>query len=78
LQAVIHNFAVYEEHRGKGIGRALFLRALRDCRERGIGRVSLNATVMGRPLYESFGFGREVIVCPEMRLYHKDLIELDL
>jgi len=78
MLAVIHNFAVYEEHRGKGVGKSLFLWILRECRERGVGRISLNATEMGKPLYESFGFSSEVIVCPEMRLYYKDLIELDL
>jgi GNAT superfamily N-acetyltransferase len=78
LLAVIHNFAVYEEHRGKGIGKALFAQVLRECRDYGVGRISLNATAMGRPLYESFGFSSEIVVCPEMRLYHKDLVELDL
>ncbi|MEW6554426.1 MAG: GNAT family N-acetyltransferase [Actinomycetota bacterium] len=78
LLAVVHNFAVYEEYRGGGVGKSLFSHVLRECRERGVGRVSLNATAMGRPLYESFGFSTEVISCPEMRLYHKALIELDL
>jgi len=77
-QAVIHNFAVYQEHRGKGIGRVLFASILRECREKGVGRISLYATEMGRPIYQGFGFSHEVIVCPEMRLYHKDLVELDL
>ncbi len=78
LQAVIHNFAVYEEHRGKGVGRALFSQVLRRCREGGVGRVSLYATEMGRPLYESFGFSCESVVCPEMRLYHADLAALEM
>jgi GNAT superfamily N-acetyltransferase len=78
LLAVIHNFAVYEESRGQGIGRAMFAYVLRDCRERGVGRVTLNATAMGRPLYESFGFSTEAISCPEMRLYHRGLLGLDL
>ncbi len=78
LLAVIHNFAVYEEHRRKGVGKSLFAHVLRDCRDRGVGRVTLNATTMGRLLYEGFGFSTEVITCPEMRLYYKDLMELDL
>ncbi|RJP27139.1 MAG: GNAT family N-acetyltransferase [Actinobacteria bacterium] len=78
MQAEIHNLAVYEEHRGKGIGRALLASILRECRERNVGRISLYATGMGRPLYESFGFSHEVIVCPEMRLYYRDLAGLDL
>ncbi|MBN2027641.1 MAG: GNAT family N-acetyltransferase [Actinobacteria bacterium] len=78
MQAEIHNFAVYEHHRGKGIGKTLFVRILRECRDRDVGRISLYATAMGRPIYESFGFSSEVIVCPEMRLYYRDLVELDL
>jgi GNAT superfamily N-acetyltransferase len=78
LQADIHNLAVYEEHRGKGVARTLFSHILRECRSRSVGRISLYATMMGRPLYESFGFSHEVIVCPEMRLYYRDLAELDL
>jgi GNAT superfamily N-acetyltransferase len=78
LLAVIHNLAVYEEKRGLGIGKALFTYVLRECRERGVGRISLNATAMGQPIYESLGFSQEVIACPEMRLYYKDLMELEL
>jgi GNAT superfamily N-acetyltransferase len=78
LDAVLHSFAVYEEHRGKGIGRKLFTRILKECRERGVGRIALYATDMGQPIYESFGFSHEVIICPEMRLYHRDLMGLNL
>ena len=78
MKAEIHNFAVYEQYRGKGIGKALFACILRECRARDVGRISLYATAMGRPIYESFGFSSEVIVCPEMRLYYRDLVELDL
>lgn len=78
MQAEIHNFAVYERHRGKGIGGKLFSRILHECRERDVGRISLYATAIGRPIYESFGFSSEVIVCPEMRLYYRDLAGLDL
>jgi len=78
LLADVHNFAVYEECRNRGIGRALFSHVLRMCRERGAGRVSLYATAMGRPIYESFGFSSEAVTCPEMRLYYKDLAGLDI
>ena len=77
-KAEVHNFAVYEEHRGRGIGKALFSRVLKECRERGVGRVSLYASDMGIPIYESFGFRREAVLCPEMRLYYGDLVGLDL
>jgi GNAT superfamily N-acetyltransferase len=78
LQAHLYNFAVYEEYRERGIGRTLFACILKECAERGVGRISLYATEMGRPIYESFGFSHEVIVCPEMRLYYHDLESLDL
>jgi GNAT superfamily N-acetyltransferase len=78
IDAVVHSFAVYEEYRGKGIGRKLFSRILKECRQRGVGCIALYATDMGQPIYESFGFSHEVIVCPEMRLYYRDLVELDL
>lgn len=78
LNAILYNFVVYEEHRGKGIGRSLFARVLKECKERGTGRISLYATDMGQPIYGAYGFSHEVVVWPEMRLYYKDLINLDL
>ncbi len=77
-KAELHNLAVYEEYRRRGVGRALLAAILGECRAREVGRVSLYASDMGRPLYASFGFSEEAITCPEMRLYHKDLAELDL
>lgn len=77
-KAELHNLAVYEEYRGKGIGRALFASILKECRARGVGRISLYATDLGRPIYESFGFRREAVVWPEMRLYCGDLADQEL
>jgi GNAT superfamily N-acetyltransferase len=45
--------------RGRGIGRALMVRALEDLDARGVRSVRLDATPLGRPLYESLGFVAE-------------------
>lgn len=42
--------------RGRGIGRALMVRALEDLDAHGVRSVRLDATPLGRPLYESLGF----------------------
>lgn len=70
-KAEVHNLAVYEEYRNRGVGRALLAAVLEECHTRDVGRISLYASDMGRPLYESFGFVEETITCPEMRLYPK-------
>jgi len=45
--------------RGRGIGRALLDRALEFLDERGIPSVRLDATPLGRPLYQTLGFVEE-------------------
>lgn len=50
---------VGEAFRSQGIGRALMTAALDDLEGRGIPTVRLDATPMGRPLYESLGFVEE-------------------
>jgi GNAT superfamily N-acetyltransferase len=45
--------------RGRGIGRALMSRAIDDLDARGVRTIRLDATPMGRPLYESLGFVAE-------------------
>jgi GNAT superfamily N-acetyltransferase len=47
---------VDEPARGKGIGRALLDHALEFLDRRGIATVRLDATPLGRPLYEKLGF----------------------
>jgi GNAT superfamily N-acetyltransferase len=47
---------VAEAYRGRGIGRALMTRALEDLDRHGVRSVRLDATPLGRPLYESLGF----------------------
>jgi GNAT superfamily N-acetyltransferase len=50
------------EYRQRGFGRMLLRRALEFLESRGVARVSLDATDMGYPLYESLGFVTENIV----------------
>ncbi len=47
---------VEEAHRGEGIGRGLLNRALESLEACGARTVRLDATPLGRPLYESLGF----------------------
>lgn len=47
------------EYRGRGLARTLLLHALADCRA---SRIGLDATDMGRPLYESIGFVPECAI----------------
>ena len=47
---------VEEAHRGAGIGRGLLIRALGHLEVRGARSIRLDATALGRPLYESLGF----------------------
>lgn len=53
---------VLPECRGKGIGRGLMEHALAWLEERGVLQVKLDATDMGRPLYEKLGFREEQAV----------------
>ena len=57
---------VYTElaHRRRGIARQLTEHIVGWCRERGVARVALHASVDGRPLYEQLGF----VATNEMRL----------
>jgi GNAT superfamily N-acetyltransferase len=47
---------VDERHRGRGIGRALLTHALNVLDAQGVRSVRLDATPLGRPLYDSLGF----------------------
>jgi GNAT superfamily N-acetyltransferase len=53
---------VEEALRGRGIGKALMQRALAFLDERRVERVRLDATPLGRPLYEKLGFVAEYTV----------------
>ncbi len=45
-----------ESFRGRGLATALIRRALEELESRGIATVRLDATALGRPVYERFGF----------------------
>ncbi|MDA1316036.1 MAG: GNAT family N-acetyltransferase [Acidobacteria bacterium] len=53
---------VLPEYRGRGIARALMEHALRYLDARGVKCVKLDATDMGRPLYERLGFVEETSI----------------
>ncbi len=50
---------VLPDCRGKGVGRGLMEHALAWLEQRGVRQVKLDATDMGRPLYEKLGFREE-------------------
>jgi ribosomal protein S18 acetylase RimI-like enzyme len=77
----IGNLIVAEEYRGRGIGGALFKKALEELRSAGAQTIWLTASKSGAPLYEKHGFSSiDTIVrwvgtgrqrC-EMQDYHRD------
>ncbi len=52
----IGNMFTYPEYRNKGIARHILSLCVDSARELGCCEVLLNATEMGRPLYENYGF----------------------
>ena len=57
LYASIWDMIVLPEHRGRGIGGAIFERMLAHCRGRSL--VALVATPLGAPMYRAAGFSEE-------------------
>ena len=55
-KAYIMNMYTKPEYRRKGIANNTLKLLVEDARSRGIDAISLEATRMGRPLYEKFGF----------------------
>lgn len=53
---------VLPEYRGRGIARQLMQHALRYLDDRGVRCVKLDATDMGKPLYEQLGFVDEAVI----------------
>jgi|GEM_PF-520460 len=52
----VRDVYVAPEYRRRGLGRALTLCVVDEARRRGVDRLALGASAMGRPLYESLGF----------------------
>ena len=48
--------ATHPERRGRGLATRLMAAAITDARERGLATASLQASAMGRPVYERLGF----------------------
>lgn len=55
-KAYIMNMYTKPEYRRNGIAYETLSRLISDAKERGITAISLEATAMGRPLYEKYGF----------------------
>lgn len=56
LKAYIMNMYTNPEYRRRGIAIETLRLLVEDAKEKGISAISLEATDMGRPLYEKFGF----------------------
>ena len=54
--AYIMNMFTFPEYRKQGIGTELFKRTVEEAKSRGYKRITLNATDMGKPLYQKYGF----------------------
>lgn len=52
----IYNVSTHPNHRRKGIATQLLKQLIQDAKERGVGKLYLTATEMGKPLYEKLGF----------------------
>jgi len=55
-QGIIINVYVEPAHRRRGLARALILALEAECAARGVAKLTLHASGMGRPLYESLGY----------------------
>lgn len=55
-RAYIMNMYTAPEYRRKGIAFHILDLLVKDCKSRGVTAISLEATDMGRPLYEKYGF----------------------
>lgn len=61
------NMYTRPEYRRQGIARRMLELLIEDAKEKGIGFITLEATPMGRPLYESAGFVsmKDEMILPE-------------
>lgn len=55
-KAYIMNMYTAPDHRRKGIAYKVLDMLVKDCKDRGVTAISLEATDMGRPLYKKYGF----------------------
>lgn len=72
-RAHVQGVYIRPEHRGRGLAEALTRAALREAQARGLRAANLNASDMGRTIYERLGF--TLARSPEMRL---NLVEAHL
>ena len=59
LIAYITNMYTHPDYRRQGIGRRMLHLAVSQAAERGVRIVRLGASVLGRPVYEKYGFKQE-------------------
>ena len=59
-KAYIMNMYTAPEYRRRGIGMKTLGLLVEDARSKGVGYISLEASPMGRPLYEKYGFVPDV------------------
>ncbi len=55
----VTNMYTRSEFRGRGIATKLLGRLMDEAQDRGVSKLMLGASSMGRPVYEKFGFQRE-------------------
>lgn len=70
-KAYLMNLYTAPAYRRRGIARHVLELLVEACRERNVTAISLEATAMGRPLYEQFGF---VSMKNEMELLEKEAV----
>ena len=56
VRGYVTNVYTVPEHRGKGLAKMLLTELLNDAKSRGIKKLWLGASKLGRPLYEKLGF----------------------
>jgi len=67
-KAYIMNMYTAPEYRRRSIARKTLDMLVQECRRRGVGFITLEATEAGRPLYESYGFVKmhDEMILPEV------------
>ena len=66
IRAHVQGVYTLPQHRGRGLGEVLTREVLREAQARGLRSANLNASVMGRGMYERLGFAEAK--APELRL----------